>query len=103
MIWRTHLCKVFADVLSSIAQVMTERTGIASLASTLTKELARNVSGIYSEASCVSKGQDEDGRFGRHDMAGEDDRVVCNNMQPSITSHHITYSEGFGVHRSGEQ
>jgi hypothetical protein len=50
MIWRTrtrtHLCKVFADVFGSIAQVMTEGTGIASLASTLTKELARNMRGV---------------------------------------------------------
>jgi hypothetical protein len=47
MIWRTHLGKVFADVLGGIAQVMTEGTGISSLASTLTEELARHVGGIY--------------------------------------------------------
>lgn len=47
MIWRTHLCKVFADVLSSVAQIMTERTGITSLTGTLTEELARNVGRIY--------------------------------------------------------
>lgn len=46
MIWRTHLCKVFADVLGSIAQVMTEGTGIAGLTSALTKELAGNVRGV---------------------------------------------------------
>jgi hypothetical protein len=46
MIWRTYLCKVFADVLGSIAQVMTEGTGIAGLTSTLTKELARDVRGV---------------------------------------------------------
>jgi hypothetical protein len=53
MIWRTHLGKVFADVLGGIAQVMTEGTGISSLASTLTEELARNVGGIYGQGVSV--------------------------------------------------
>jgi len=72
MIWRTHLCKVFADVLSSVAQIMTERTGITSLTSTLTKELARNVGRIYD--SVVSVGT----TFGIQGLAG----VVCNMQQP---------------------
>jgi hypothetical protein len=53
MIWRTHLGKVFADVLGGIAQVMTEGTGISSLASTLTEELARDVGGIYGQGVSV--------------------------------------------------
>lgn len=72
MIWRTHLCKVFADVLSSVAQIMTERTGITSLTGTLTEELARNVGRIYD--SVVSVGT----TFGIQGLAG----VVCNMEQP---------------------
>lgn len=55
MIWRTHLGKVFADVLGGIAQVMTEGTGISSLASTLTEELARDVGGIYGQGVSVDR------------------------------------------------
>lgn len=96
MIWRTHLCKVFADVLSSVAQIMTERTGITSLTSTLTKELARNVGRIYN--SVVSVGT----TFGIQGLAG----VVCNMQQPRSKAKqqwmNRTYSGDFGVHRSGE-
>lgn len=50
------LCKVFADVLSSVAQIMTERTGITSLTSTLTKELARNVGRIRGTSGSIEAG-----------------------------------------------
>jgi hypothetical protein len=56
MIWRTYLCKVFADVLGSIAQVMTEGTGIAGLTSTLTKELARDVRGVRRASGSIEAG-----------------------------------------------
>lgn len=81
MIWRTHLCKVFADVLGSGAQIVAEGTGIASLTGALTEELARYVGRVYHEA-CVSRGD-----IGRNDRGGS-----C-----------ATYSEGFGAHRSGER
>lgn len=77
MMSRTHLCKVFADILCSVAEIVAEWASIASLTSTLTEELARDVCGIYRE-SCVSQ---------------------KNRSRGSCA----TYSEGFGAHRSGER
>ena len=102
MIWRTHLCEVFADVLGSITQIVTERTGISGLTSTLTKELARNVRGVYSK-QVVSVGTTV-----WYGMAGERSgrvqhatKQICHNMTLTLNMR-ATYSEGFEDRRSGE-
>lgn len=85
MIWRTHLCKVFADVLGGGTKVMAKRTGIAGLAGALAKELARNVGGVC---------HDELGQFGW-------DKGIATESDGSSRGSCATYSEGFGAHRSG--
>ena len=74
-----HLGKVFADILGGGTEVVAKGTSIASLASALTEELARNVRRVYHDLSQPGT-RDGDGEFWGS----------C-----------ATYSAGFGVHRSG--
>lgn len=50
------LCKVFADVLGSGAQIVAEGTGIASLTGALTKELARYVGRVRRASGPIEAG-----------------------------------------------